>query len=515
MANSMVAEIIDFGETQSFTVDQLLSKNTACSNLIAATNMVTLSVDNVDSELKVAEPPYNLSTLAGQYEVCPTIKACVDVLTNSVVGPGITIVPSDEHERDISTVGQDDGISDGDASTQQKRYRRERTELALVLETCGHDPERGELKEFEGVQALVYKDLKTVGNGYYEITRDIEFGKIKRIFHIPAVTMRVLADHTGFVQINAHGNVVAEFKNIGDPKQSNCRVTGKPKTEIVHIKNAAPDRSFYGLPDYIAAMHEVVGDYHASAYQVGFFIHNTIPAMMIFYSDALIDDDNATQLDETIKKAVREKTHKTVMQVVSASAFEDGPDKLPIKIERLAMARDKDAEFIEYRRFTREQIGMTYGVPPLKLGILGDVTGGGSPEFQDSTYREQTVRPQQRAIFNMWTNIFRHYFMLTKDGFTGLKEIALQSKPIDIIDAAANAEILERLARARVLTTNEMRAKFAYGKVNGGDEIIIEGPGGNPVTLSQLEAMLANPEKYFPQEKPQEKKPEEEPKDDA
>jgi len=442
-----------------------------------------------ETSIKYANPRYDLEVLASQYEVNATVKAAVDAKVRAILGTGIRVVPSKQFEQDISTVGMPDGITQDEADELQVKYRHERELAEQVIETAGG------LGGLNMVMDSVWRDVETTGNGYIEVVRDIKNNdRIVDLVYVPSTTVRVKQDRSGFVQIIGN-EAVAEFKNVGDVEPRGNRITGGRSNELLHFKKGSPAQSYYGVPDFVPVFAEIVGDRYAREYQIGFFEFNTVPRMIIFVSEGLMLDDVARNLEENIRSAVREKTHKTLIQQLPEGYW--GPDgKFPIQIERLGMERSEDAEFTRYREFCRTMIRMACGVPPNKVMLYGEGEGAAS-EAQDRTFRENVVRPAQRQISSILTGLFKYYFEIVRNEetggleYSGLDTVAVQFEPVDLVDSKEKAEILSIISKTNAFTPNEIRAKFGASKLEGGDEIFLRGPGGQAFSLRQL-GMLAD-----------------------
>ena len=136
---------------------------------------------------EVKEPPYDLDALAALYETHATNKACVDAKATNIAGIGYRF-----------------GSVSGTEPSAENRALLER-----LFGDC--NPEM----TFTEVLRSVWTDVEALGNGYLEITRN-SLRELDGFYHVPATTVRVRTDHSGFVQIR--DGRTREFGTVRGPE---------------------------------------------------------------------------------------------------------------------------------------------------------------------------------------------------------------------------------------------------------------------------------------------------------
>lgn len=128
----------------------------------------------------------------------------------------------------------------------------------------------------------------------------------------------------------------------------------------------------------------------------------------------------------------------------------------------------KDMDFIEAKNSAAREIALSFGVPPMLLGIPGDNTYANYQEANRSLWR-QTVLPlvsRMAACLSGWLGP-----VYEADAGIGDAE-RLSLRPDLNAIAALNIEreaLWNRLEAADFLTVNEKRAAVGYGPIEGGD----------------------------------------------
>ncbi|MGC9319025.1 MAG: phage portal protein [Armatimonadota bacterium] len=359
---------------------------------------------------EVKEPPYSLTALAELYEINSTHKACVDAKTTNIVGLGYRFV-----------------------ALRSGANEQERERLEQLFGSC--NPEM----TFTEVMRAVWTDVETVGNGYVEITRNSE-GEIDGFYHVPATTVRVRSDRSGFVQIREGRK--QRFRVLGSEPRSDGE-TGQAENEILHLRKYTPQSTYYGIPDILPAVSAVAGDRAAAEHNVSFFEHNAVPRLAVIVEGGPAPKELLQQVRRFMETEIKGQAHKTlVLEVPGADTN--------VRLERLGQADADDAGFLDYRRANRDEILMVHRVPPSKITIVENANLANSRD-QDKTFREQVVRPEQRRVEFQINRMIREQM--------GIEDWAFRFREMDLSEELQQAEIARIYAETGVWTADEIRAK--------------------------------------------------------
>jgi len=405
-----------------------------------------------------AEPPYSLEGLADLYETNATHKACVDAKVVNTVGLGWQLVWIGEKGKQPEKPEQD------------AEYKR-------LHELFSNTNEEG--LTFDDVIRAVATDREAVGNAYLEITRNAN-GDIDNFHHVPAETVRILRDRTGFIQIREGKKVW--FRNVGEPQgESEDYPDRGPEvvdatTELLHFRKYTPTNTYYGIPDIVAAMAACAGDRAAREYNVDFFEHNCVPRMVLIIEGGKLSKELMEQIEQYMTAEVKGQGHKTL--ILDVPGISSDPTKGPsVRFEPLTVGLSEDASFLGYRRANRDEILMVHRVPPSKITIVENANLANSRD-QDKTFWEQVIRPEQ----HYFEGLIRH-FIIQHDKGLGISNWALDFIEADLTDQREDAEVARLRAQAGTLDQNEERAAQGLSPFPGLEEPLV---GKGLIPLSKV-----------------------------
>jgi capsid portal protein len=228
-------------------------------------------------------------------------------------------------------------------------------------------------------------DEEATGNGYIEIVRD-NAGSIAKIFHVPAVTMRIRVRKEeggeqkigGFVQIR--GNEKRYFKEFGDQgvmdattgeyfRGSKPLSLDKRATEILHFKLYSPTSTWYGAPRYVSASPAISGNRLAALRNVKFFENDAVPRMALLVSGGRLTPDSINAVEDFFKAKVQgpEKAHSVVVIQTEQTkvGFQQNAENARIDLKPLTVGVTEDASFGQYRQANDDEIRECFGIAPV------------------------------------------------------------------------------------------------------------------------------------------------------
>lgn len=347
-------------------------------------------------------------TLLSLYKKESWVRACVDVIKRTTTANGVRLVNLNE---------------DGQ---QPQNFDK----VASFL----HHPNPQET--FTELLGGVVVDLEIYGDAYLEIVFD-EQGFPKELYNLYTPQMRVVVDE--------HGTVLGYVLKHNWDK--NKTVTWKPH-EIIHFRLNNPENEIYGLSPLESLFIPIETDLYAQAYNKNFFKNNATPR-------GHLDLGNCSRAQvmrnrQYWKSNVQgvNNSHKTIITEGGAKYTSVGTPP-------------KDMEFLEQRKFNRDEILAVYGVPPGKVCVFETANRANSKE-QDSSFKKETILPLQRMISDKINRVLMPHFKSpgTKFAF----------REIDLRDESDQAEIDEVYLEAGVYTINEIRARKGLKPVEWGNK---------------------------------------------
>lgn len=219
-------------------------------------------------------PPFDLEQLVWISEMHPVHAACLEQRASDVVGGGWRWEPTNP---------------DNAPTEEPGRLNEAFNELAGPLDTM--------------IEILheVWLDYETCGVGYLELARD-QAGNVKQVYHVPAHTVRAHADSVKYAQ--QRGAKVVWFVEWGHELKINAE-TGKeeeadenPANELLVFKKPTRRSSYYGIPNYVAAIGWIMLALAARDYNINFFRNLREPRWAIILSNLEGDDDTEEELQQ-------------------------------------------------------------------------------------------------------------------------------------------------------------------------------------------------------------------------
>ena len=395
--------------------------------------------------MKVVEPPYNLDYLTKLYnEGTEAHYAAVDAKVANIVGLGYDFVDSHKTRHAM------DRISDNETKLKRMRQKLQdmKSEVFDWLDSCNEED------TFDDILTNVYTDFEATGNGYFEIGRKSN-GQIGYIGHIPAKTMRVRRERDGFVQIV--GNKATYFRHFGKTNP-NPLDNGDPNpNEVIHLKKYSPTNSYYGVPDVIAAMQAIAGIDLANKFNLDYFENKAVPRHIVVVKGGSLSLQSQTSIAEFFEQGLKGKHHRSLVVPLPADSQDQ---KTSFEIKPVE-AGTQDASFVNYHKINIQSILMAEKVPMTKVGLAEGVNLAVARDA-DKTFKEQVCRPAQRNLEKKLGKIFAE----KTDAFR------FKLNELTLTDENTQSQIDERYLRMQTVTPNEVRARWGWAGIDGGDKVV-------------------------------------------
>ena len=316
-------------------------------------------------------PPYPPKGFLVLLESNPIFAACVKQIAIDVAGLGWTIELKDD-------------------KTDNK------SELERINNFLDHPNED---YSFRHVLKQLLIDYGSIGWFCMEVIRD-NAKRVLEVYHLPAYTVKVHSDNNKYCQIR--NNKKLWFKKFGYDKDI-AAVDGKEKqgltadtkaNELIFLKNYYPLSEYYGTPDVLPAVGDVIGAINQRDYNLAFFQNYGIPAAIIILEGDW-DDGTETTIKNFIDKEIKgtENAHKTL--VINQPEGEN----VKFTYKPLTGDQPKEAGFKLYGQESRNNILTAYSMPQERVGIreVGKL-GGNVAEEATKIYVQGVVEPMQQDL---------------------------------------------------------------------------------------------------------------------
>ena len=166
------------------------------------------------------------------------------------------------------------------------------------------------------------------------------------------------------------------------------------KWEVVHIKLFNPYNELRGLAPLEAAQLGIDQDYLASQYNKAFFFNSALPGGVVEVDEDLTEE----QFNRMVTQF--KEHHQGVSKAHTLALLEGGA-----KYKQIAISQ-KDMEFLNQKKWNRDEILACFKVPKLELGIWDDVNFAVA-KVQAREFWVKTLIPKMKLIeWYMWSQLF-------------------------------------------------------------------------------------------------------------
>lgn len=349
------------------------------------------------------DPRVSYKTLESLYTKESWVRACIDVVARTTISNGFRLVPLP-------------GIDEKSVQDRQVRPI-----LSLLEHPNPNDT-------FSDILAEIAIDLHIYGDAYIEIVKGKDSKKPAALYSLYAPSIKVLVDKHGTVL----GYIQTSSTSFGRGGQQAPVVFGPD--EIIHFKLPNPGNEVYGLSPLESLFLPIETDLWAQEYNKKFFQNHATPKLHVDLGNCTLSQLKRTREYFAFQLKGAKNAHKTLITEGGA------------KINVIGV-RPIDMEFLNQRKFARDEICAVFGVPPMKIGISEDVNRASALEA-DKSFKADKIIPLQRMIAKKLNLQLISLFEAP---------VELKFMEIDLRDAKEQAEIDKIDIESGVMTVDEVR----------------------------------------------------------
>ena len=203
---------------------------------------------------------------------------------------------------------------------------------------------------------------------------------------------------------------------------------------------------YYGEPDYIETIQQILSVYKADAYNAKYFDNGARPELAVIFEDSDPSDEQIDAISEFFGSNFRgyKNSHKNLILTTGAG---DGQTKPKIRIEDLG--RVEDLSFKSLKEVGRDEIIAAHGVPPRLVGVVSPnaLGGGGELVSQLEMFGKMTIEPKRTLV----------------EEFFASHGIRLELAPFDATAFKDDADVVSGLVAAGIITPSEARTVIGWG----------------------------------------------------
>jgi HK97 family phage portal protein len=274
--------------------------------------------------------------------------------------------------------------------------------------------------------SVVYLEL--TGNCFWALEKEDRLGLPAELWPLRPDRIRIVPDKEKFIQ--------GYLFDIGGKSVAYSR------DEIVHLKYFNPLNERWGMSPLAAARQGLLADFYAVLYNQRFFRQGARPSGVLSTQEEL-DDTSFRRLKAEFEQAYTgaERSHRVIL-------LEKGLQWQSVSLPQ------KDMEFVEQRKLSREEVLAVYKVPPIEVGIL-EYANYANSETQGKIFWTKGVIPRLKKIEEAVNTFLVPRFGQDVFGEFDLSRVEALRENEDL-----KSQIAERLVRSGLWTVNEARQRL-------------------------------------------------------
>lgn len=217
--------------------------------------------------------------------------------------------------------------------------------------------------------------------------------------------------------------------------------------DIIHFKGVNPLDEYYGSSPIVSAQSRIDTENFASQYQKDFFLNNARPDAVL-KTDRKLTAEQKTELKDSF-----EKRHRGLGKTSKVALFEGGMDYQQISISQ------KEMDFIESMKFTRDDILTAFAVPKPIVAITDDVNRANA-ETATFIFLSETIKPEIAELFEKINEE-----MTYKDFGENLFLDFIDPTPENV---ETKLSVFDNALKNGWMMINEVRQKEGFAPIEGG-----------------------------------------------
>jgi HK97 family phage portal protein len=283
--------------------------------------------------------------------------------------------------------------------------------------------------------------LELEGNAFWYLPRGKATNKPAEIWLLDPTRTLVVKSATNFISGYVYRN------EVGQNVPFNV-------TEILHFKRFNPRNRYRGLGTVAAAALAIDTDTYSAEWNRNFFYNSAMPSATLETAGTLTKE----QLDRI--KAEFDARYKGVDNAHKLAILQGGLTFKPITLSQ------RDMEFLEQRRFTRDEILGIFRVPKTALLITEDVNRANA-EATDYVFSKRVIKPRMEFITDQLNEF---YLPMFGESLKSMRFVFTDPVPQNI---ELKLKEKETGIRAGYYTINEVREEEGLDPVDGGDVVYL------------------------------------------
>lgn len=277
-------------------------------------------------------------------------------------------------------------------------------------------------------------NLKCTGDAFWYKVRN-NSGKVVELWNLRPDFVTIMTDPTEFI------------KGYKLTKTDGSEVTFAPE-DIIHHMYPDPLNQYLGLSPLHAAQKRVMTEEYATQWQSDFFLNSARPDGLIKNKESVLTKDQKDDIRESWNKR-----HGGLKNAYKVAILEGGLEYQLISLSQ------KEMDYIESLKFTRDDILVAFQVPKPIVAIVDDVNRANS-ETAMYIFLHETIKPEiDRLVEKINEQLIipdfgEEFFIEAEDPTPANREMEIKE--------------YESGLKNRYLLINEVRSKEGLPPIKGG-----------------------------------------------
>lgn len=282
----------------------------------------------------------------------------------------------------------------------------------------------------------IYGYLQTAGNAYVHAVC-VE-GEVRALYPLRPDRMKVIPDASGYP-------AVYEYTVSGETRRFH-QTSNQPCPPILHLKQFNPVSDHYGLAPLRVAADAIELHNAATAWNKSLLDNAARPSGALVYQGVSGAENLTVDQFDRLKSELSE-TYQGSGNAGRPLVLDGGLDWKPMSLS------PSDMDFLNAKHSAAREIALSFGVPPMLLGIPGDNTYSNYREA-NLAYWRSTILP----LVNLVADALTHW-LAPMD-----MKVILDTGNIEALSSERNQN-LQRILDANFLTDQEKRIAMGYPAV--------------------------------------------------
>lgn len=223
----------------------------------------------------------------------------------------------------------------------------------------------------------------------------------------------------------------------------------KVELDGYHYGYYSPMSRFYGEPDYLGVIANILVNKKIDEYNNTFFQNGAKPELAISFENAQPSDEQIQAFRSFFGTNFKGHTnaHKTLI-LSTGTPTEGSTSNARIRIDDLS--KIEDLSFKDLRNTNRDEIIAAHGVPPRLAGVMtaGSLGGGGELVGQLHAFNELEIKPKIENLEYFFRQI----------------GISLALKSVDVTNFKDDGEVIGELVAQNIVSVQEARDILGWQK---------------------------------------------------